>query len=295
MRCPLSSFKVREKNSLLSDALVTTPPRRAPPSLRVLEAVVKWEEFSIDLASNDRVAEFIASNTRPQELLLPTSITLGLDRDQVQGKLGAQSADGYVAFCLSNGDFGADEIAASYVIVTDLEGQVKNVRLGDTVQSSTSGQSVVSRFEGLKLINATTLMLARRVPDGATLVTESDATEGNRYFLLWNWETGVETALPFGTTGSHDIEYLSWRDSFIVMSGQDELVEYSAKTGEEHWSMTWKDACENYKKLRYLNSPVSATERRKACARNAHFNRVQMVDERTMCVPFPSCPLLAAR
>ena len=59
--------------------------------------------------------------------------------------------------------------------------------------------------------------------------------------------------------------------------------------------MTWKDACENYKKLRYLNSPVSATERRKACARNAHFNRVQMVDERTMCVPFPSCPLLADR
>jgi len=224
----------------------------------------------MSLELNENVQNFIAASSRPKNELLPASIEIKMNTDLVDGELGVMARDGYVAFCLSAGQYRGNRINASYVVVSDIYGNIQNVRVGEMYTVTGGTEEYSSRFEALKPYNTSTLILARKSLGRVNSTTDLN----DDVLVLWNWVTGHETLLVSieESIGSHDIQYQSTQNTIYTLgkTTADIIYEIDIETNQVTWEWDWQTACES-------TPHISMENKAKYCDNwVAHFNHIQL-------------------
>lgn len=228
----------------------------------------------MNLGKFSTVREFMSESTddhvMEHNLTLPASIDIWMDEDLVSGStefFGKSLLDSYVAFSLAANADESDGADAAWVIVSDMYGNLQNVRPCKLRGS----QMKRERFEALKIWNASTLLLAEFF---------SNNDDSMPLFILWNWQTNTEEMIHINAKyGSHDVEHVPDDNAVITVQDTNNITEYSLETGESIWSTTWHELCLSSSRLSNKNPPDVMVE---ICATDAHMNRVQQQSAHTV-------------
>jgi len=189
---------------------------------------VSYTVTEVDLTSHPVISNYVAKNV--ESAVLPDMIQLLWNQNLTDGDIGEEASAGYVVLSMAHGNFMIGNIDACYTVVMTLQGEIVQAQVAPT--QDVYGNTYFTRFEGMKMKDTTTVLLAQNTDiEGGnfyswdlTEVLESGSTETVEPLPIWSAEANV-------TGGSHDIQYYTTDDGeevyLVINNNLDKLFMYN--------------------------------------------------------------------
>jgi len=235
-----------------SSALAAEPsfPSRAPPSTAGAPSTenpdpmgddgnvvpttvvdgIEYEHMPISLLDNDVLAKYAKTQLAANlPIYLPDSVDIFWNKNLTQGDIGETASEGYVALSIAHGDFALGTIDAAFTLIVTLDGDIVEASVAPTFTADElNGQTYFKRFEGLKMKDSETLMLAGN----------ADLDGGGFYEWKFSEDGSEVTPSPFlqnVSASSHDIQYFQDEDMYLVIGENLDRVLAFNGNGTKLW------------------------------------------------------------